>query len=242
MKPFAFSCMQVRADQMPSPGSGLDQWMYAPVPNTDSRQWGLHGWRLQSLAAGDCMTTHRHKTKYDNHSWGTCSMLQASMAMVGAVGMVIFSVATHTCTYPMNAVSRHGCWVCLQAPAAGHCRARGRRVTWGNSSMLQASMEMVNAVGMVIFRVPAWPPVMNPPVMLPKPRLGGPRSCSTRLPSEHQTSNQVAHTTGQGFNLDLSMTHPASWWLLATGIGQVCSRGSQRLPHASNSPISGQIG
>lgn len=44
--------------------------------------------------------------------------------------------------------------------------------------MDHASMEMVNAVGMVILRVPAWPPVMKPPVMLPKPRLGGPLSYS----------------------------------------------------------------
>lgn len=35
--------------------------------------------------------------------------------------------------------------------------------------MPQASMERVKAVGMVIFRVPALPPVMKPPVMLVKP-------------------------------------------------------------------------
>ena len=52
MKPFAFSCMQVRADQMPGPGSGLDQWMYAPVTNTDSRQWGLHGRAFSLLQQG----------------------------------------------------------------------------------------------------------------------------------------------------------------------------------------------
>ena len=49
--------------------------------------------------------------------------------------------------------------------------------------MDQASMEMVKAVGMVILRVPAAPPVMYPPVMLPKPRLGGPLSCNTTSPS-----------------------------------------------------------
>ncbi len=58
------------------------------------------------------------------------------------------------------------------------------RLTWGNSSMDQASMEMVKAVGMVILRVPAAPPVMYPPVMLPKPRLGGPLSCNTTSPSD----------------------------------------------------------
>ena len=42
--------------------------------------------------------------------------------------------------------------------------------------MDQASMEMVKAVGMVILSVPACPPVMKPPVILPKPRFGGPLS------------------------------------------------------------------
>ncbi len=63
----------------------------------------------------------------------------------------------------------------------------GRGLAWGNSSMDQASMEMVKAVGMVIFSVPAAPPVMYPPVILPKPRLGGPFSCNTTPTSASAT-------------------------------------------------------